>query len=85
MSPSTSVTVDTETTSPSLSPWTEMVGSSRSNHSLPQFKMFLFFQCQFAVEGGRAMELKSNNINQRKKNQISFYLHRVCTIKLATF
>lgn len=54
ISPSTSVTFEIEATSP-LSPETVTVVSSRSNHSVPHRVIFLFFQCQLAVEGGRAM------------------------------
>lgn len=56
-SPSASLTDEMETTSP-LSPDTEMVVSSCLIHSSPHFVMFLFFQCQFAVDGGRAMTKK---------------------------
>ena len=62
ISPSTSVTFEIETTSCSLSPVMLRAGSSRSNHSLPHCVMFLFFQCQLAVEGGRAIMKKKSEI-----------------------
>lgn len=68
-SPSASLTDEMETTSP-LSPDTEMVVSSRFIHSSPHFVMFLFFQCQFAVEGGRAMAEKG----RWRKRQVLVWL-----------
>ncbi len=56
-SPSTSFTAEIEATSPML-PETDMTVSSRLSHSSPHLVMFLFFQCQFAVEGGRAMTVQ---------------------------
>lgn len=54
-SPSTEVTLEIDALSPSLSPVTVRAVSSRDSHSLAQGVTFLFFQCQLAVEGGKAI------------------------------
>lgn len=57
ISPSTSMTWVIDTISPTLSPAIVMLVNSRSIHSFPQLVIFLFFQCQLAVEnaiGGAA-------------------------------
>lgn len=69
ISPSTLVTLEIETTSFSLSGFVTLrVGNSRSSHSLPHCVMFLFFQCQFAVEGGRAI-IRSENQRRTISNR----------------
>ena len=44
-----------KTVSSGLSLVTVKVVSSRLSHSVPQRVQFLFFQCQFAVDGGKDM------------------------------
>jgi hypothetical protein len=73
-SPSTSLTSEMDTDSPSFSPLMTMDVNSRSNHSFAHRVTFLFFQCQFAVVEDIAILDETDGIQPSSQYAIHIYI-----------